>query len=99
MKSTWVRKVLDLTLSGQPKKVRLFRLRTPVHLGGTLLKPKVSLNAGNAPGQAAVATALGVLATPLAAVLAFIDPGLAKNADCSSLLAEAHREGAPHSSP
>jgi hypothetical protein len=59
------------------------------------LKPKVSLNAGNAPGQAAVAAALGVLATPLAAVLAFIDPGLAKDADCSALLAQAQQQGAP----
>ena len=34
------------------------------------------------------------LATPLASVLAFIDPGLAKDADCGSLLAEAQRQGA-----
>jgi AsmA family protein len=87
--------VLDLTLNGQPKKFRLFRIRSPVELGGTLSKPSVGLKAGNAPGQAAVATALGVLATPLAAVLAFIDPGLAKDADCSALLAEAQGHGAP----
>jgi AsmA family protein len=80
--------VLDLTLSGRPKKVRLFRIKSPVELVGTLSKPKVGLKAGNALGQAALATALGVLATPLAAVLAFIDPGLVKNADCSALLAE-----------
>jgi len=43
----------------------------------------------------AVATALGVLATPLASVLAFIDPGLAKDADRGALLAEAERQGAP----
>jgi AsmA family protein len=43
----------------------------------------------------ALATALGVLATPLAAVIAFIDPGLAKDADCSQLIAEAERQGAP----
>ncbi|HEY0342806.1 MAG TPA: hypothetical protein VGC34_18530, partial [Steroidobacteraceae bacterium] len=36
-----------------------------------------------------------VLATPLASVLAFIDPGLAKDADCSALLAEAQQQGAP----
>jgi uncharacterized protein involved in outer membrane biogenesis len=86
---------LDLTLNGRPKKVRLFRIKSPVELGGTLSKPKVSLNAGNTPGQVAVATALGVLATPLAAVLAFIDPGLAKDADCSALLAEGQQHGAP----
>jgi hypothetical protein len=43
----------------------------------------------------ALATALGVLATPIASVIAFIDPGLAKDADCGGLIAEAEREGAP----
>ena len=32
---------------------------------------------------------LGVVATPFAAVLAFVDPGLAKNADCGNLTDEA----------
>jgi AsmA family protein len=37
---------------------------------------------------------LGVL-SPFAAILAFVDPGLAKNADCSSILADAKNQGAP----
>ena len=82
---------LDLTLNGQPKKPRLFRIKSPIQLSGTLLKPKVGINAGNTPGQIALATVLGVVATPLASALAFIDPGLAKDADCSALLEEAHR--------
>jgi AsmA family protein len=84
---------LDLTFNGQPKKPRLFRIKSPIQLGGTLEKPKVGLNAGNTPGQVAIATALGVLATPLASVLAFIDPGLAKDADCSALLTEGAATG------
>jgi len=87
--------VLDLALNGQPKKVRLFRIKSPIALGGTLSKPKVGLKPGNVPGQAVIAAALGVVATPLAAALAFVDPGLAKDADCGSLLAEAQRHGAP----
>jgi uncharacterized protein involved in outer membrane biogenesis len=86
--------VLDLTLTGQPKKFRFFRIKSPVVLGGTLEKPKVGLKPGNTPGQIALATALGVLATPIAAVVAFVDPGLAKDADCGSLIAEAERQGA-----
>ena len=82
---------LDLTLNGQPKQPRLFRIKSPIQLSGTLLKPKVGINAGNTPGQVALATVLGVVATPLASALAFIDPGLAKDADCSALLEEAHR--------
>ena len=86
---------LDLTLNGQPKKFRFFRIKSPIEVGGTLSKPKVGVRPGNTPGQVALATALGVLATPLASVLAFIDPGLAKDADCSALLAEAAGQGAP----
>jgi len=87
--------LIDLTLTGQPKNFRFFRIKSPVELTGTLSKPTVRLKPGNTPGQVAVATALGVLATPLAAVLGFIDPGLAKDADCSALIAEAERQGAP----
>jgi uncharacterized protein involved in outer membrane biogenesis len=86
---------IDLTLSGQPKKFRFFRIKSSIALDGTLSKPKVGLTPGNTPGQVALATVLGVLATPLASVLAFVDPGLAKDADCGALLAEAQRQGAP----
>ena len=86
---------LDLTINGQPKRFRFFRIKSPIEVGGTLSKPKVGLKPGNTPGQVALATALGVLATPLASVLAFVDPGLAKDADCGALLAEAERQGAP----
>jgi len=86
--------ILDLTLTGQPKKFRFFRIKSPIEIHGTLKKPKVGLKPGNTPGEVALATALGVLATPLASVVAFIDPGLAKNADCSALIAEAERQGA-----
>jgi uncharacterized protein involved in outer membrane biogenesis len=80
---------IDLALQGDPKKVRLLRLRSPISLHGTLLKPAVGLKADKLAEQAGVATALGVLLTPAAAALAFIDPGLAKDKDCSSVLAQA----------
>ncbi len=77
---------LDLSLRGEPKKLRLARLRAPVRITGHLLKPSIGLAAGPAVRQGAIATALGVALTPLAAVLAFVDPGLAKDADCAALL-------------
>ncbi len=80
---------LDFTFRGHPKGLRLFRLRAPVLARGTLLHPAVSLEARKAVAQSAEAIALGVALTPLAAVLAFVDPGLAKNADCASLEEEA----------
>jgi hypothetical protein len=38
---------------------------------------------------------LGALLTPLAALLPFVDPGLAKDANCASLLAAGKAQGAP----
>ena len=46
----------------------------------------------NLLAQAGVAAALGTLLTPFAAALAFIDPGLAKNKDCSAVIAEAQAD-------
>jgi uncharacterized protein involved in outer membrane biogenesis len=79
---------LDLALQGDPKKVRLFRLRSPIVLRGTLLHPTVGLKADQLLAQAGVAAALGTLLTPVAAALALIDPGLAKNKDCTAALAQ-----------
>jgi uncharacterized protein involved in outer membrane biogenesis len=80
---------LDLALQGDPKKVTLFRLRSPISLHGTFLHPAVGIKAGKLAEQIGVATALGALLTPAAAALAFIDPGLAKDKDCSTLLSQA----------
>jgi uncharacterized protein involved in outer membrane biogenesis len=78
---------LDLTLKGDPKKTRLLRLRSPISLGGSLLHPVVGVKADRLAEQAGVAAALGALLTPLAAAIAFIDPGLAKDKDCSRVVA------------
>ncbi len=86
---------LDLDMSGRPKKFRLLRVRAPIAVRGTLLHPAIGVKTGNSVGQGAAAVGLGALAGPLAAVLAFIDPGLAKDADCSALIDEAHHEGVP----
>jgi uncharacterized protein involved in outer membrane biogenesis len=80
---------IDLALQGDPKKVRLLRLRSPIELRGTLADPHVGLQADKLAEQVGVAVALGALLTPAASALAFIDPGLAKDKDCSTVLAQA----------
>jgi AsmA family protein len=90
---------LDLSLQGDPKKVRLFRLRSPITLHGTLLHPAVGVKAENLVAQAGVAAALGTLLTPFAAALAFIDPGLAKNKDCSAVMAEVQADVSDQTPP
>jgi AsmA family protein len=90
---------LDLTIQGQPKQLRLLRLRSPLEIRGTLLKPTFRLETGHLLKQGTVAAALGAL-TPAAAALAFVDPGRARDQDCAQLLAEAQRResAAPGSS-
>jgi AsmA family protein len=80
---------LDLTIHGQPKKFHLVRVRAPVDIKGVLSKPSFQPDKGQLLKQGGVAAALGTLLTPVAALLAFIDPGLAKDQDCSQLLAQA----------
>ena len=83
---------LDLSLQGKPKKARMLRLRTPITLRGTLLQPKIGVNPGKLAAQTGGAVALGALLTPVAALLAFVDGGLAKDANCSALIADAKQD-------
>jgi uncharacterized protein involved in outer membrane biogenesis len=80
---------LNLALKGDPKKLRLSRVRSPITVKGTLEHPAVGLDVGKLAEQGAVAAALGTLLTPVAAIIAFIDPGLAKNKDCAASLSNA----------
>jgi AsmA family protein len=82
---------LDLALKGQPKKARLLRLRTPVTVRGSLSHPSIGVDAGKVAAQAGGAVALGALLTPVAALLAFVDGGLAKDANCSALINDAEQ--------
>jgi uncharacterized protein involved in outer membrane biogenesis len=84
----------DLAIQGQPKKLRLFRVKSPVAVRGPLLKPQLSMNPGSrALEQGGIAAALAAVAGPLGAVVAFVDPGLAKDADCASLVEDAKSAG------
>ena len=86
---------LDLRLEGQSKKPRLLRVWAPITLKGTLLHPKPGVDAGKAAPQLGLAVAIGAVFAPLAAILPFIEPGLAKDADCAALIGEAKAQGAP----
>jgi hypothetical protein len=79
---------LNLELKGDPKHIRFTRVRAPITIEGTLAHPAVGVDAKKLAAQGTVAAALGTLLTPLAAVIAFIDPGLAKNKDCASALSQ-----------
>jgi uncharacterized protein involved in outer membrane biogenesis len=84
---------LNLEIKGDPKKMRFTRLRTPIEVQGHLMKPSVGVDVKSTVKQGAIAAALGTLVTPLAAVIAFVDPGLAKDQNCAQMVAEADSKG------
>ena len=86
---------LNLAITGHPKKVQLIRVRAPITVNGALDHPVIGVDAGNAIAQGGIAIGLAAILSPLAAILPFVDPGLAKDADCGMLLAEAKSRGAP----
>jgi len=85
---------LGFTVRGHPKKFQLVRLLVPITVNGTLLHPQVGVHKGQAIAQGGAAVALAALA-PVAVLLPFIDPGLAKDANCSGLVMQSKAEGAP----
>ena len=66
---------VDLRAVVSPKDFSPLTLRSPIHVRGTLGDPKVSVEAGKLVGKTGAAVLLGILVTPLAAIVPFVDPG------------------------
>jgi hypothetical protein len=86
---------MDLRVRGHDKKFRLMRVMLPIKATGPINAPKLGVDAGPAVAQAGVGLSLGALLSPLAAIFPFVDPGLAKDANCGALIAQAGAQGAP----
>lgn len=86
---------LNLRIEGDSKKPRLLRLFVPINIDGPLTKPAIDLETGNAIAQGGIGLALGALINPIAAIFAFVEPGLAKDADCGTIMAQSRNKGAP----
>ena len=80
---------LNLKIDGQSKKPRLLRLWTPINISGPLTKPRVGVDVGEVVAQGGLTAVLGAVVAPIAALFAFVDPGLAENANCGALIANA----------
>jgi len=90
---------LDLRLRGQSKKFDPIHVRAPITVKGSFGKPSIGLDPKSLAAQGGVAVALGVVATPAAAIAAFIDPGFGKNQDCVKLLSGAPERAAEKPGP
>ena len=90
---------LMFRLKGHPKKFQLLRLLAPITVSGPMLSPKVGVEKGPAIVQGGVAVALASVLSPIAALLPFVDAGLAKDANCTGLVAQERAKGAPVKAP
>lgn len=80
---------LDLKIDGETKKPRLLRIWAPILVRGPLTAPRIGVETSEVVAQGGLAALLGAVAAPVAALFAFVDPGLAKDADCGRLIASA----------
>ena len=79
---------MSLAFRADAKKISLFSGQSPVGIGGHFAAPSFQIVTPQLLARGGAGVALGVLAGP-AAVLAFVDPGDAKNAACGPVLAGA----------
>lgn len=85
---------LALQVKGEPKEFRIGRIHAPITVSGPMESPNIGIKATDALGQGGIAAALGLI-NPFAAILAFVDPGLADDANCAALTKGAAKGGAP----
>lgn len=80
---------LSMSFRADAKKISLFSGQSPIGFGGHFAEPSIQLISPQLLARGGAAVALGVVATPFAAILAFVDPGDAKAAACGPVLAGA----------
>ncbi|NKF24279.1 AsmA family protein [Solimonas marina] len=77
---------LDYTLRTQPKRMNIGSLAAPIDITGSLRAPHIMPNPGALAVRGGAAVALGVLLTPLAALLPTIQLGLGPDNDCAAMI-------------
>lgn len=77
---------IDLAIRADGKKFSLFSGQSPVGLNGYFAQPGLNVISPELVARAGVGLGLGVFASPFAAIIAFVDVGDAKAADCGPVL-------------
>jgi uncharacterized protein involved in outer membrane biogenesis len=81
----------DLHIKADSKKPSPLALKGPIAIAGTFKHPDVRPVIEKEAARVGAAIALGILATPLAALLPLIDLGNAENSDCGALIKNARK--------
>src|SRR5207244_1252123 len=83
---------LNMSVRADAKKFSMFSGQSPVGVNGHFASPGINPISPQLLTRGGAAIALGVVASPLAAVLAFVDVGDAKSAACGPVLAAANAQ-------
>jgi uncharacterized protein involved in outer membrane biogenesis len=84
---------LDLAFRADGKKISLLSGQSPIGINGYFARPGINVVSPELVSRAGAALALGVVGTPIASLLAFVDTGDAKGAACGPILAGASAQG------
>jgi uncharacterized protein involved in outer membrane biogenesis len=91
-KANFSDETLDLRLVSQPKGKSLVSLRGPINVRGTFGSPSVMPDMKKLTARGAAAVALSVVATPLAAIVPFVQFGKGHDLQCGPLVETARRQ-------
>lgn len=94
------REAIELDLNSEPKDNSLLASPSTIYLRGSMAEPETSVDLTGTAVRGAAAVAIGVLLTPLASFLPFVEIGTAEDAPCAKLLGDTQqRNRLPASSP
>ncbi|WP_110707405.1 AsmA family protein [Salinicola sp. CR57] len=79
---------LDLNIEPESKGARVFTLRSPLYVHGTMKNPSPGVDAGSLLARGAVGAFLGTVATPAAALLALVSPSADETTPCNDFLSQ-----------
>ena len=81
-----------LRIQGKPKKPGIGHTRLAVTISGPLTSPSVDVDPSEILVRGALALGAGLLLGPAAAILPFIDLGMAEDSDCLKWVVEAEQK-------
>ncbi len=82
---------LAVHIDAKPKNPSPLSLQSPIEINGTLKNPSIGLETGTVLARGAGAVALGIVLTPIAAIIPMIELGVGEDSDCKDLIAEARK--------
>ncbi len=76
---------LGLALRGKSKEISFFSGQSPIGVGGYFAAPKVNPVSKELIARAGTSVLLGIVGTPVAAILPFVNLGTTKNSNCAAI--------------